>query len=200
MTAERHDLSSLGRVELVGRHANLLAGAREQCGGVAAWRHRKLAEAHDLLALAQLSRRLLVHWVDLSVELRVLFEMRVPVACMPDSSGALGIAPGARIGLTYRQEAMRLPQPGYSFVQVLSPGCLWYPSVSTDTQLLCLGASLPAGILLKELVLMIYGALAMLTVQLDPTNAAGVLNPAAADWWQRNVEKIPLTNEPFIHR
>jgi hypothetical protein len=27
-----------------------------------------------------------------------------------------------------------------------------------------------------------------------------VLNPAAADWWQQNTDRIPLTREPFLHR
>ena len=57
---------------------------------------------------------------------------------------------------------------------------------------------LPAGIPLKEIILMTYGALTMQTTQLDILDSAGVLNPFAADWWQRNTNRIPLSREPFL--
>ena len=57
---------------------------------------------------------------------------------------------------------------------------------------------LAAGLPLREIILLSYGALTMMTVQLDPANSAGVLNPAAADWFQRNPQLIPLSREPFL--
>jgi hypothetical protein len=111
----------------------------------------------------------------------------------------LAIAQATRVGIVYREAALVTPQPGYSFGQILAPHPVWHPNVSWDmNQVLCLGPSMPAGIPLREIVLMVYGALSMLSVQLDPANSAGVLNPAAADWFQRNPGLIPLSREPFV--
>jgi hypothetical protein len=35
---------------------------------------------------------------------------------------------------------------------------------------------------------------------IDRLDPAGVLNPAAAEWWQRNTHLIPLTREPFLRK
>jgi len=42
--------------------------------------------------------------------------------------------------------------------------------------------------------------LSMQTVMIDERDSAGVLNSAAAKWWQQNLNRIPLTREPFIRR
>ena len=65
-------------------------------------------------------------------------------------------------------------------------------------QVLCLGLSLPAGIRVTDLVILAYGALSMQTIQLDEGDSAGVLNPAAAAWWQLNRRLIPLSRDSFI--
>ncbi len=197
----RADLLSLGQIELDTRHSALLDQARALCHGPAHWQRRKLAEAKELLAMAQLSGRLFIHWLDLCQAFRVLLTMRTPVPCRPGPDGALRVAAQATIGLTYRPEALRLPQPGFSFLQILEPGPVWHPNVALDHgQPLCLGPSLPAGIRVKELILMAYGALTLTSIQLDTADPAGVLNPEAADWWQRNLDKIPLSREPFLNR
>ena len=96
---------------------------------------------------------------------------------------------------------MLTPQPGYAFVSILQPRPVWHSNVSPDqNQVLCLGPQLPAGIPLKEIILMTYGALTLQTTQLDRLDPAGVLNPAAAEWWQHNTQWIPLTREPFLRR
>lgn len=194
-------LHTLGEVMLDEPLGELLEFARATCGGPAAWRQRKLVEVRELLALAQLSGRLRLQWLDVAVDLRAVIEMRVPVPCLPKPDGALEIAPLAVLGVIYRQEVLVSPQPGFSFVQILAPGPVWSASVSGDhRQLLCLGTSLPVGIPLKEILLLTYGALTMQTVQLDPRDSAGVMNPAAAQWWTcaNNLKKIPLSREPFV--
>lgn len=194
-------LTALGHVSLNRRHERLFVEVQANCAGSIMWQHRKKAEAHDLLALAQISGRLIVHWLELRTDLRALLEMMVRVPCRPDPNGPLQVAVAARLGLIYREEALRLPQPGYSYIQVLAPGSVWHPNVSADAhQVLCLGTSLPAGMPVKEIILMTYGALTMKTVQMDPANAAGVMNPAAAEWWQRNSPMIPLSKEPFVRQ
>jgi hypothetical protein len=192
-------LAELSRVPLNEANQHLLEAALRNCGGSREARCRKQAEARDLLALAQISGRLQVGWLDLSADLRALVELRVPVPLLPNPTGPLRVAPAARLGLCYPQQAAVLPQPGIAFVRILAPHPVWLPNVSPDrTQVLCLGTTLPAGILLKEIILMAYRALALLAVQMDALNAAGVLNPIAGDWWQHNTKMIPLCREPFI--
>ena len=193
------NLSSLSQVQLGARHEAMLAAARSRCGGGAPWRQRKLAEAAELCRLAELSGRLAVLQLDLAVDLRADLLLQVTVPCRPNPSGPLELAEAARLGITYREAAILVPQPGYSFVQILAPHPVWHPNVSPDpVQVLCLGPSLPAAIPLREIILMTYGALTMMSVQLDPANSAGVLNPAAAEWFQRNPSFILESHAPFI--
>lgn len=198
-TPPRIGLANLHELTLDSYYQAIWESARKNCGGPAACRHRLLAEAHDLLALSQHSHRLIVHWLELSVDLRAKVELEVPVAHWPDPAGPLRVAPRALLGLHYPREAMLAPQPGYAFVRILAPRPVWHSNVSSDpNQVLCLGPKLPAGIPISEVILMAYGALTLQTTQLDLYDPAGVLNPAAADWWQRNPNLIPLTREPFI--
>jgi hypothetical protein len=195
----RRDLSSLAQVPLGVRHAAMLESAKSTCGGSAPWRHRKLAEAMDLCRLAELSGRLSILHLDLTVDFRAALLLRVTVPCLPNPDKPLVVAEAAHLGVIYREDAIVLPQPGYSFVQILAPRPVWHANVSPDAiQVLCLGPSLPVGVPLREIILMTYGALTMMSVQLDPANSAGVLNPAAAEWFQRSPGLIPLSREPFL--
>jgi hypothetical protein len=200
ITSQVHspDLSSLSQVELSPRHALMFSAAQKTCGGNKTWRYRKLAEVRELLALAQISR-LEVIGLDLAADLRVELHMRVVVPLMPGPGRDLRLGDAARLGVIYRQECLLLPQPGYSFVQILAPRLVWHPNVSPDlAQVLCLGPKLAAGIPLRELLLMTYGALTMQNTQLNPADSAGVLCPASADYFQRNLQLIPLSREPFL--
>lgn len=191
-------MANLSQVQLQGLYQAIFEMARKTCTGSPAFRQRKLAEAQDLLALAQISDRLTIHWLDLSADLRAKVEMRVPVPCLPNLDGPLQIAPAAVLGITYAAKAMIVPQPGFSFVRILAPRPVWLGAVSPDAnQVLCLG-NLPAGTLLKEIVLMTYGALTGSTTQLDVRDPVGVLNPAAVEWWQRNTDRLPLTKDAFL--
>jgi hypothetical protein len=49
-----------------------------------------------------------------------------------------------------------------------------------------------------ELVLMAYAALTLETFQFDAADPGGVFHGEAADWWQTNAHRIPLTREPFL--
>lgn len=198
------NLSSLSHVELTSHHAALLAAAKTPCGGSGPWRHRKLAEARELLALAQLSTRLIILQLDLAADIRVALLMRVAVPCLPNPNGPLKVADTAHLGLVYREEALVMPQSGMSFVQIFAPCPVWHPNVAREDvshdgfQVLCLGTQLPAGVPLREIILLTYGALTLMTVQFDPANSAGVLNRVAADWYQQNPRWIPLSREPFL--
>jgi hypothetical protein len=171
------DLGSLSRVQLNSYHQDLLKAAQAKCAGRKVWQHRKMAEATDLARLAQLSGRLVILKLDLGVELRAELLLKVTVPCLPDPSGPLHVAEAAHLGLVYREDAMLLPQPGYSFIQIMAPRQVWHPQVSADGyQVLCVGNLLPAGIPAKELILLCYTALCMVTTQLDPRDAGGVFN------------------------
>jgi hypothetical protein len=129
----------------------------------------------------------------------MVVDMDVLVPCLRDPAEGLRIIRGARIGLIYHPDALITPQPGYAFARILGPGPVWHPNVSPDhNQVLCLGTSLPAGTSLKEILLMAYGALSMQSIQIDATHPAGVMNLQAAEWWQLNTDRIPLSREPFI--
>ncbi len=45
---------------------------------------------------------------------------------------------------------------------------------------------------------MAYAALTLQTFQFDAADSAGVYNDEAANWWQDNADRIPLTREPFL--
>jgi hypothetical protein len=192
-------LAALAAVMLTAEHQRVLDEAMKGAGGPSVWRCRKQAEARDLLALSQIAPRLKVGWIDLTAALRALLFLRAPVPCRPGAAGELVIAPQAVLGLSYPQEALRQQLPGYSFLQVLAPGEVWHANVAFGpVRPLCLGAALPANVRAKELVLMAYGALSMQTVQIDEQDAAGVLNVEAAQWWQKNTARVPLSRAPFL--
>lgn len=194
-------LTDLEGVELNHANQQLLTDASRVCGGPPPWRARKLAEAREVLALSQLSRRFTVAMIDMADALRLLVHTLVPVPVRPHPGAAVEVAPYALLGVTYRQCALSAPQPGMSFIQILSPQNILHPNCVADsphTSLICLGPTLPAGIRVTELLKICYGALAMQIVQFNPGDAAGVLNVEAAEYWQRNVDKLPLTREPFL--
>ena len=167
--------------------------------GPAPWKARKASEMHDLLALAARSPRLTVVSLDARVELRVVLDMRVPVPCRPDPDGPLVVAQRALLGVRYGQQSLIAPSRGTDFVSVLAPAAVYAPNIASgDDQRVCLGASLPAGMPLREIVLATYAALSMTTVQMDPQDEAGVLNLGAALWWQQNADRMPLTRATLL--
>jgi len=192
-------LAALEKIQLSPANRQILESSTRTCAGPAVWRSRKFAEAHDLLALSEIAGRFKIEYLDLRESLRALVVMRVPTPCLPDADGNLHIAVHTRLGLTYSEESLRLPMPGYAFVEIIHPLNVWHANVSSEgPQRLCLGAQLPAGIQVKDIILMTYGAVSMQTVMIDERDAAGVLNPDAARWWQQNTHRIPLSRETFI--
>jgi hypothetical protein len=194
------DVTQLARVPLDAPSTALLQNALAACGGSAGWRSRKRAEAHELLALAQVSRRINVLALDLREALRVHFLLRAPVPCLPEPDGALEVMPCAELGLCYPESAVIEPQPGYNFICLLRPFQAWHPNIASAAagQRICLGPQLSAATRLREIIFLTYRALTLAAAQFNPLDPAGVMNGAAAEWYQRNPEKIPLSREPFI--
>ena len=125
-------LTALNKVTLSDRNQKILEKALSSCGGATAWKKRKQAEARDLLALAQVSGRMSVKEIDISATLRAVVYLEVPVPQLIDGQGELKIAEGAIIGLMYREEAVVLPQSGFSYIQILSPNHIWHANVSNS--------------------------------------------------------------------
>jgi len=192
-------LSALAQVSLHVTLQQVLDAAATHCGGPTALRHRLIAEGRDLLRLVQVSGRLRLLALDLSSDLRAVVEMAVPVPCLPNPLGALQIHPVACLALRYPLAAITHPQPGTAFVRILAPRPVHLPSVSVDqNQVMCIGSIVRAGHPLREIVLTVYGALSLQTVQINAQDSAGVFSPAAAEYWQRNVDRIPLSREAFL--
>ncbi len=200
---QQRGLSDLGRVALNPPAERILESELLQSGGHPVWRTRKKVEARELLALAQIAPpgRLSIETLSLREDLRAMVLLRVAVPCRPERDGEVVVAPYALLALRYPPEALFQSLPGFAFVQVLSPPCVWHANVSADPiQALCLGAQLPPGIRVTELILMTYGALSMQTVMIDEADPAGVLNVEAARWWQQNMRLVPLSAAPFLDR
>ncbi|MFQ5503612.1 MAG: hypothetical protein ACE5F1_02315 [Planctomycetota bacterium] len=180
--------------------ASLLEEATSASQGSPVWRTRKRIEAHDLLALAEIASRLEVETLDLTVSLRAVVRLRVPVPCKPRSADSVVIASGAVLGLSYPQAALLRRLRGFPFVQILAPRDVWLPNVgSGPLQILCLGDSLLQGIRVTELLLLAYRALSMQEVELDELSPLGVYHLEAARYWQdRGPAAIPLTRDTFL--
>jgi hypothetical protein len=196
-------LAALDRVELTGPYRAVFESASALASGPGEWLGRKRSEAQSLMAMAQIAGpgRMGVQVLDLRDDLCAIFRLTVPVALAPEGSGPLRVANAALLRLMYPQIALSTPMPGFAPVSLIAPGPAWHPNIGTvHGQRLCLGATLPRGIPVSEIVLLSYALLAMQSVMLDPDDSAGVMNPEAAAWWQepRNLELIPLTNEPFL--
>ena len=54
------------------------------------------------------------------------------------------------------------------------------------------------GTRIRELILTSFGLLTLQSHTMDLMDPAGVLNAKAAEYWQQNCHRIPLSNEPFI--
>lgn len=192
-------LAALDQVVLSDFRQRLYEEALKHCSGSVAWRKRKTAEARDLLALSEITSRFHVAFLDLRESLRAVAVLHAPVPLSPDGEGKLRIAPLALLGITYPEEAILRPLPGYGSVQLLQPEGIFHPNGrGQNPQMLCLGVALPASIQLKEIVLMTYALLTLQTVMLDEGDAAGVMNAEAARYFRDRMHLVPLTREPFL--
>jgi hypothetical protein len=194
----RRGLSGLDDVVLDEPHQAALDAALARARGSAPWRARLAVEARELLALAQIAPRLTVDALALDTRLCALVTLVVPVP-VASGAGEVAIADRAALALTYGEEATRAASPGTRFVQVLAPVRVHHPNVFPGPdQRLCLGPVLPAGIPVKELLLMSYAALSMQALTVDPRDPAGLMNPDAARYWSANLARTPLTRAPFL--
>lgn len=192
-------LHHLNQIELNPASRARFEEALSASSGDPTWRARKSAEARELLALVQVApQRIRLLEIDLKSNFRAIIALNVPVACWTGAEQDVAIASGALLALDYPREAISVPTPGYAFFTILEPRNVWHANVRLPDQPLCLGPKLPAGIRVLSLIQMAYGALSLQTIQIDPADSAGVLNVDAADFWQRNLQRVPLSKEPFL--
>lgn len=193
-------LSDLDHVQLNPRHRQLREAAMQDCGGDAPTRNRKLAEATELLALAQVAPpgRFHVEWIDMAEHLRAMLVLDVPVPCRPNKDNQLQIVRPACLGFTYPNEGFQRPLPGYAFFQIILPRNVWLAQVKQPEQALCIAPQIPAGTRTSMLLMRVYGALAMQSIQIDARDPAGVFDAEIARWWQHNLDQVPLTRTAFL--
>ncbi len=191
-------LYDLHLVKLLPEAQQLLELRAARSFGSPMWCARQRAEAHDLLALAQIAPRLEVLDLHLEGELHALVGLRGPVPTCP-RPGEVVIVGGAVLSLRYPLEALSEPLAGWAFVHVIEPHGLWLANAAQQPQQrLCLGVAMPAGIPLREIVLASWAALTLQAVQLYPRDPAGVLNLDAAHWWQEHRHALPLTRAALL--
>ncbi len=195
-------LGALSDVVLDDAREAMLQAATALNLGPAAWRRRKAAESRELLALSWLApHRLTVDFLEMSLVLRVIVRLIVPVPCLAEGPDPVIFAREAVLGLSYPPEVLRTPLPGYAFVEILEPHGVYHPNVAAQPQQgqrLCLGVTLPAGVRMRELVLSTYGALSGQTMRPDALDPAGVLNPVAARFFEQNMHRLPFSKVPFL--
>lgn len=198
----RPGLASLDEIDLSPLNQRRIELVSADVQGDDPWRARKKAEARQLLALEQLAgpSRMRVAGLDLEQDLRAAIRLDAPVAMTPDDDGTLNVVQGAVVGIVWPRVILTMPVPGFALVCLIEPAFgAYYPNVgATRGQRMCLGASLPVGIPVSELVLLAYGLLTMQSVMLDPADSAGVMHVEAARYWAANQHRIPLSGTPFL--
>ena len=194
-------LSRLGKVELEGRFLEHYDRGIAKCHNAGFYENRMKVEFRDYLALAQVSGR--IDPLDVSFEgtfrLHFLLRARFP---LKNSAGEVVVADRAALVLHYPESAVRESLKGTEFVRILGANA-FHPNISVADsilpfQALCLGPSVLQATRIRELILTSYGLLTLQSHTMDPLDPAGVLNAEAAEYWQQNCHRIPLSNEPFV--
>jgi len=199
-------LWDLDRVVLSPAHQRWMRAVLGDLQGSPPFRRRKAAEVADLVRLSVLAERLEILAIDARTTLYARLDLRVPVPCRAEGSAEVILANRARLVLRYPEEALCTPLPGFAFVEIESPLGVFHPNVGgprapgapVARQLLCLGARIAAGTPVRELVLASYQALSMAAYHVAPRAGAGVMSEEAAHWWAANLDRVPLTREPFL--
>ncbi|MBW2383607.1 MAG: hypothetical protein JRG92_08225 [Deltaproteobacteria bacterium] len=195
-------LADIPTLPLSPANQEILDSLAEDMLGTAAWRRRKLAEARGLIALSQIAPRLVIRALDLRTDLLAMVDLLdTPVACLTPGANEIHRAHGAQLAIVYPEEILVKPIAGTRSIRVLAPKYPYHSNIGPYPEpvpALCLGASVPRGFPVREMVLSCYAALTLQAVSLDNLDPAGVLNADASRYWQRNAASIPLTTEPFL--
>jgi hypothetical protein len=130
--------------------------------------------------------------VNLFGDLDVVYRIEMPVPRWPQQN-QLVIGDHAVFHLVYQDEWRETPPPGWFPVGVFDPLDIFHSNARPALRgALCLGR-LSAGIAPKELVLLGYYLLSLQDYSLDETDADGVLNLEACEFYRCHREYLPLT-------
>jgi hypothetical protein len=197
-----YGLSALQTLPLLPENQRALDERLDDMQGTTAWRQRKRVEARALIALSQIASRLVIRALDLRTEVHALIELRdTPVSCMAPGASDIHIVIGALIAIEYPAEILIGPLSGTRTTRLIRPANVYHSNIGppdVSPPAVCLGANTPRGFPLTEIVLTTYAALTLQAISLDYRDSTGVLDPAAAIWWQANARRAPLTTAPFI--
>jgi hypothetical protein len=199
-TSDRPGLNELHRVALEPAGEIRLRQALAGASGSPPWVARKSVEAREVLALAQIAPRLRVLGLDADAHLLVMLRLEVPVPTRAGPDAPVLVAEEAVIAIQYPERVLYNAVPGHSLVQVRAPLGVFHPNVSSPAtaQRVCLGVAFPVSVPVRELIVGTFAALSMQAVMPDPRDPAGIMNPAAAEYWLANRERMPLTTVPFL--
>jgi hypothetical protein len=196
-------LDMLAEIQLSPRSQAAFDAALATNRGRAHWRARKVVEARELLALAEIAPRgrMRVDYLDLADELRAVIrlDVKVPVRYPGDGEG-VRVEDSATLGLVYPEKALTDQLAGFSYLEAIAPRGIFHPAVAALApfpQIVCLG-DLPAGTRVTEIVLLAYSALAMQNLRIENFEALGALNVDAAVWWEARLSQLPLTRRAFL--
>jgi hypothetical protein len=142
--------------------------------------------------------------LDLRTDITAVVALHdTPVPCMDPGDTDIQIKYGAVIAIEYPAEILIKPLPGTRMVRLLQPANPHHSNIGppgTRPPVICLGENIPRGFPLTEIVLTVYAALTLQAISLDYMDPTGVLDPAAAVFWQANAQRAPLSTAPFIER
>jgi len=172
--------------------SELLQRALATNSGRREWREFKAEQARELLELCAKSPRMTLLGLDLSGDFAALYGIAMPVPCRPIGD-QLRIVSRAIFNLRYAEEWRWQPPAGFEPLGVLEPFDLFGPNmVAAPHGGVCLG-HIPAGITVREIVLLGYFAVTLQTYQLNEVDPQGILNPAACEYFRLHQEWLPLT-------
>ena len=131
-------------------------------------------------------------------DLDAVYRIQMPVPRWP-VDGQLQLAATAIFHLHFEERWCRESPAGWMPLSLLEPTDPFAPNMAPGRRgATCLGENLPPGILVREIVLLGYHAVALQTCQLDESDPAGVLNLEACDYFRRHPEYLPLTHAGLL--
>jgi hypothetical protein len=175
---------------------NILIRALAGNAGSGDWTRWKAEEATTLVALADKADRMRLLELTLEGDLIAVFHLAMPVPRMP-AKGKLRIGDGGLLHLRYEENWRLESPPGWGPLACLAPLDAFMPNQSPIMRSICLG-ELPAGVPIREIVLLGFYAMTLQNIMLDETDPHGVLNPPACEYYRQHAEYLPLTSDGFF--
>jgi hypothetical protein len=186
-----------GEQDRAQRHETVRQQALASNRGGRDWRQWKEAGLADFFKLAEQTERLEVLQASLEGDFHVVYGVRMPVPCWP-LDGRLVIADGAIFDLHYLEEWRWRSPPGWAPLGLWRPQDPFHPNCRPNLRgAICLG-TLPAGVRVRELILLGYYTLTLQNRVLDETDPHGVLNPMACEFYRNHPEYLPLTRAGLL--